>query len=238
MRVATKLSVAFGLFVLLMGSLLIFHLRTIRQAVTINYELSELATRAYTATTRQVIRIGRTEENASKYRVTRDDGYPENFSAALAAFQEGLHHIATGRLSERELIELEALIRGWETTVGISTRVRDTPFPTSSSADVPVLSDLLGSLSRLRAKARALGEASQEMMVARLEDSARAARRAERIASIVFVGALIIAVTGAGMIIRSITDALRRLQRGTREVAAEIGRASCRERGTELAAGA
>lgn len=220
MRVATKLSVAFGLFVLLMGSLLIFHIRTIRQAVTINYELSELATRAYTATTRQVIRIGRIEENASKYRVTRDDGYLENFSAALAAFQEGLHHIDTGRLSERELIELEALIGEWETTVGITTRFRDTPFPTSSSAEDPILDELLDSLSRLRAKARALGEASQEMMVARLEDSARAARRAERIASIVFVGALIIAVTGAGMIIRSITDALRRLQRGTREVAA------------------
>src|SRR5690625_3188233 len=149
MRVATKLSVAFGLFVLLMGSLLIFHIRTIRQAVTINYELSELATRAYTATTRQVIRIGRIEENASKYRVTRDDGYLENFSAALAAFQEGLHHIDTGRLRQRDLIELEALIGEWETTDEITTRFRDTPYHTSTSTDEPIHDELTDSLSSL-----------------------------------------------------------------------------------------
>lgn len=220
MRVATKLTGAFGLFIVIVAGLLVFHIRTIRHAVMTNYELSELASRAYIATTRQVIRIGAIEENASKYRVTRDPGYLEKFTEAIASFDENLTLLDADGLSDRERAELVRLRTLWA-EVSESAALFQEGLARFTRAGADELHEVLrGQLEELRAQARALGEASQEAMVRRLERSADAARRAERIAWGVMAGALVLGVLGSGLIIRSISEALRRLQAGTREVAA------------------
>jgi two-component system sensor histidine kinase GlrK len=224
MRVATKLTAAFGLFIVILAGLLVFHIRTIRHAVRANYELSDLSSRVYIATTRQIIRIGALEENASKYRVTRDPGYQEKFNEARDSFEENLHLLHSDGLSERERAELARLQLIWAAFQGTAGRLETgTAAGTIAWTNVglsELFSTLYQQLDQLRAQARLLGEASQAAMVERLERSAENARHAERISWGVLAGALILGILGSGLIIRSITEALRRLQEGTREVAA------------------
>ncbi len=219
MRVATKLSGAFGLFIVVLAGLLVFHIRTIRHAVSTNYQLSDLSSRVYTAATRQIILIGALEENASKYRVTRDPGYLEKFGEARDSFEENLHQLDSDGLSARERTELARLRTTWtefqSAAAGLDTR----PATGTRTGADELLADLHQRLELLRSQARTLGEASQATMVARLERSADAARHAERISWGVMAGALLLGALGSGLIIRSISEALRRLEEGTREVA-------------------
>jgi two-component system sensor histidine kinase GlrK len=220
MKVATKLTGAFGAFIVLLAGLLIFQIRTIRHAVRTNFELSELSSRVYTAATRQIIRIGALEENAGKYLVTRDPGYLEKFVEARIAFEEGLHHLDSSGLSERERAELGELRAAWPEFLDIAAGLEASPTANVRAGADGLLLLLDEQVDRLRFAARSLGEASQEAMEARLRSSAAAARHAERISWGVLAGALLIGVLGAGLIVRSISEALRRLQEGTREVAA------------------
>jgi two-component system sensor histidine kinase GlrK len=220
MRVATKLTGAFGLFIVILAGVLGFHIRTIRHAVSTTFELSELASRVYTAATRQVIRIGALEENASKHRVTRDPGYLEKFAEARDAFEADLRLLESAELSEAERAEYERLAALWEEALATSARLQTALAAGDRLAADFELAALRQRLEVLRTHARALGDASQGAMVARMARSAEAARRAERISWSVLGGVLLLGVAGSGLIIRSISEALRRLQEGTREVAA------------------
>lgn len=220
MRVATKLTGAFGIFIVIVAGLLVFHIQTLRQAVDTNYELSNLSSRVYLASTRLPLRIGALAENASKYHVTRDPGYLEKFAEAHASFEEGLQQLASAELSESERQELAQLQVLWsefrESAASFTTGAASWP---RAGAD-ELLDRIHQQLEELRARARLLGESSRDAMVNRLERSAQAARQAERIAWAVLAGALLLGIGISGLIIRSISEALHRLQAGTREVAA------------------
>lgn len=216
MKVATKLAGAFALFILVLVLLLAYHLRTIQHAVSTNYELSDLSSRVYLASTRQMLRLDQLEENAGKYLVTRDPGYLEKFVEARDTFQAGLSILASAPLSEQERDALERLEATW-------TRFLDDSDALGAqwrTTDPTLLPRLHRALDDLRAEARALGDVAQAAMLARLERSAEAARSAERISWGAVLGALLLGVLVSGVIVRSIADALRRLQEGTREVAA------------------
>jgi len=220
MKVATKLAGAFGIFIVIIAGLLVFHIQTLRQAVDTNYELSDLSSRVYLASTRLPFRIAAIEENASKYHVTRDPGYLEKFNEACNSFEAGLQQLDSAPLSDAERSELARLRASWsefrESAASFTTGAANLP---REAAD-ELLARMREQLDELHVQARLLGESSGDAMVSRMERSARAARRAERIAWVVLAGALLFGIGISGLIIRSISDALRRLQAGTREVAA------------------
>lgn len=220
MKVATKLTGAFGLFIVILAGVLVYHIRTIRHAVSTNFELSELASRVYTAATRQVIRIGALEENASKYRVTRDPGYLEMFAEARDAFIEDLQLLNDAGLGEVERAEYERLAALWEEALATAEGLLAALDGGSRSTADLQLAALRQQFDDLRDQARALGDASQATMAERMARSAEAAGRAERISWSVLAAVLLLGVAGSGLIIRSISEALHRLQKGTREVAA------------------
>lgn len=219
MRVATKLTGAFGLFIVILAGVLGFHIRTIRHAVSTNFELSDLASRVYTAATRQIIRIGALEENASKYRVTRDPGYLEKFAEARDGFEKDLHLLAAAELSEAERLAYERLDELWGEVLQAASELQAALAAGNRGRADLQLATLHQQLDDLRDQARDLGDASQAAMVARMSRSAEAARHAERISWSVLAAVLLLGIAGSGLIIRSISEALRRLQAGTREVA-------------------
>lgn len=220
MRVATKLAGAFGIFIVIIAGLLVFHIHTLRQAVDTNFELSNLSSRVYTSSTRLLLRIGALAEYASKYHVTRDPGYLEVFAEALASFEESLQQLRDAELSETERGELAALDALWSVFRESAARFSAGADASPRARSDALLDEIHGQLEELRARARLLGEASREAMVERLDTSAESARQAERIAWIVISGALVLGIGVSILIIRSISDGLRRLQEGTLEVAA------------------
>src|SRR5690606_3384142 len=88
-----------------------------------------------------------------------------------------------------------------------------------SGAAPDLLAQIAQRLDTLHTLTRGLGDASQEAMLARLERSASAARAAERLSWVAAAAALLLSVLVSALIIRSISESLATLKRGTHEVA-------------------
>ncbi|MQA90488.1 MAG: HAMP domain-containing protein [Gemmatimonas sp.] len=214
MRVATKLSAAFGLLVLVLAGLLVYHARTNRNTVSANYELAEISTGLDITTTGQISAINRLDEAADKYRVTRDVGYLELFEEAYQDFDEGLRLLSLRLQTTREREEIGALQEIWrdfgpaETLIGSRIGATDTSGPSIDQL-----------LPLLRSGTRRVADASQAAMRERLEASAGASRQAEQVSWIVGATALLLTLIVSGFIVRSTSQRLARLQKGTHQVA-------------------
>ncbi|HEX7049978.1 MAG TPA: ATP-binding protein [Longimicrobiales bacterium] len=219
MKVATRLSGAFGVLVAILVGLLIYHVRTTRDAVATSYELSGISARLYLSATKQIARLGQLEEAASKYGVTRDRGYLDKFDQALDAFDADLRYLASLPLAGRERDELTRLARLWAAFLPVAHRLRPLVLRATDAPAADSLAFLHQQLDRLRAQARRVSDASQAVMTARIGDSAEAARHAERLSWIAAAVALVLSVLVATWIVRSISEALNRLKEGTRQVA-------------------
>jgi two-component system sensor histidine kinase GlrK len=219
MRVATKLSGALGLLMALMVTLLVHHVHTIRDAVSTSRELSEVTSQLALGSSRQLRQLSQLEENASKYVVTRDEGYLKKFGEVLDAYTATQGDLASLSLRPDERTAVLRLMSEW-------TRARPLleafaaedghPSTAAESASLPALRE---HLTRLQSQTRRIGEASQEVIASRLQHSADAARKAERLSLLAAAGALLLSVLVSIVIVRSITLALRRLQAGTHAVA-------------------
>jgi signal transduction histidine kinase len=210
MKFATKLSATFGVLVVIFAGLLVYHVRAIQQLVTANYELAEMSSRISVTTARQIGRLNELEENASKFWVTQDVGYLQRFQEAFHGFAVGVQKLADSPLSPEEREEVRRLEELWRGFGPIADRMEDPAAPTA---------ELHGHLSGLRFQVTRTESASEAAMHARLEASAAAARRAERISWAAAAGTLLLSLIVFSLIVRSISGALNRLQRGTHEVA-------------------
>jgi signal transduction histidine kinase len=210
MKVATKLSASFGVLVVILAALLVYHVRTTQRVVAAHYELAEIASRLSTHSARQLGRLNEIEENASKFWVTRDAGYLLRFEESFHGFAAGLVELAGSPLSAEERAEVGRLQVQWAAFGVVADGVGE--------ADPPQR-ELYEAVAVLRKQAHRVGDASEAAMRARLDASALAARRAERISWAAAAGTLLLSVFVFTLLVRSITGALNRLQRGTREVA-------------------
>lgn len=217
MRVATKLSGAFGLLVLLLVGLLVYHVRTTRGAVLTSYQLSEISARLNFSATSQGVQLAHIEETAVKFRITRDSAYLRQFRDAVAGFDNGLRTLAEEPLSIEERAEVDRLVAAWdeftEHAAGIDAAMHPDP------ALDALLLEIQTSIDELRAQTQRVAAASREVMERRLAESAAAARKAERVTWGAAIVALTASILVSGLIIRSVADALSRLKEGTRQVA-------------------
>jgi two-component system sensor histidine kinase GlrK len=219
MRVATKLSGALGLLMALMVTLLVHHVRTIRDAVSTSRELSEVTSRLALGSSRQLRQLGQLEENASKYVVTHDEGYLKKFDEVLDTCEVTQRELASLTLRPDERTAVLRLMREWAEARPLLEAFaarEEHPSAEAESASLPALRE---HLTRLQSQTRRIGEASQEVIASRLQRSADAARKAERLSLLAAAGALLLSVLVSIAIVRSITLALRRLQAGTHAVA-------------------
>jgi two-component system sensor histidine kinase GlrK len=219
MRVATKLSGALGLLMALMVTLLVHHVRTIRDAVSTSRELSEVTSQLALGSSRQLRQLGQLEENASKYVVTHDEGYRKKFGEVLDAYAATQGELGSLALRPDEREAVLRLMGEWAEArprLEAFAAREGGPSAEAESASLPALRD---QIARLRSETRRIGEASQEVIASRLQHSADAARKAERLSLLAAAGALLLSVLVSIVIVRSITLALRRLQAGTHAVA-------------------
>jgi signal transduction histidine kinase len=210
MKFATKLSAAFSVLVVIFAGLLVYQVRTIQHLVSANYEVSEMSSRISVNTARQIGWLNELEENASKFWVTQDVGYLQRFQQAFHNFTVGLRRLADSPLSLEEHEEVRRLEELWRGFGPIADRVEDTVAPSM---------ELHGYLSGLRFLVTRVGDASEAAMQARLDASAAAASRAVGISWMAAAGTLLLSVVVFSLIVRSLSSALNRLQRGTHEVA-------------------
>lgn len=219
MKVATRLTGAFALLAAFLIGLLVYHVGTIRTAVSTSYELSEISARLALSSSRLPALLARLDESASKYWITRDAGYREQFDEAFHAFGEALERLDAPTLGAGERDQLDRLVAIWADFIPVAESVAAVPDALAPWSGEALRLAVHEHLDKLQAQTRLVAQAAQERMDDRLEHSATKARHAERITWGAVVGALLVGILISGLVVRSISDALRRLQEGTRQVA-------------------
>jgi len=219
MRIATKLSAGAALHIVVLAALLAYHVRTIRNAVSTGQELSEISLRIHVTSTQQRVRLSRLGESAAKYAVTRDPGYLERFQELRASYGGALEQLRSLPLTGSEQRELDSLVAQWAELDTLADHFIEAMHVPARAAPHDSLARLQLLIAALRLQTQHMSEASQSVMVARLERSALAARKAERLSWLGTGGALLLSVVVSALIVRSIVGPLRRLAHGTREVA-------------------
>lgn len=219
MKVSTKLAGAFALHVGLLAVLLAYHVRTIRHTVTTARGLAETSSRIHGTSTKQLGRIEQLEENVAKYWVTRDEGYIAKLGQLQEDHTAELRQLAALPIADSERDAVAELITEWEEFVASAARLPDAMAGPPEAARDSV-AGLQGRLDRVRFRTQRVGEASQGVMAERLESSALAAREAERLSLFAATAALLSSMVISVLIVRSISQPLRRLTDGTRAVAA------------------
>lgn len=221
MNVATKLRVAFGLYITLLAALLIYHVSTIQRVVQTGEELIQTSSRVRATSMEQVTRIPQIAENAAKAWVTRDPGYVEKYTQLVSDYSAELIRIDALPLSEIERDRFSALQYSWNNLGDPVARLNDLMASGSTSSRGAVQLGLLqNDLDSVLIYTQELGEASQEVMSLQLENSAAKALAAERLSWISALGVIVLSIALSALLARSISEPLKRLTVGTREVAA------------------
>ena len=219
MTVATKLRAAFGLYITLLGLLLVYHVKTIRHAVASGHELTEISSRLR-VTTEQVARLGQMSNDAEKFGVTRDTGYLNKLRESGAAFGLELERFHASSLSSNERTWLAPLDTHWK-NVDIATRsLADRRSAPTEAAARSAVDELQQTLGQVQVETQQLAVAAQDAMLGELQQSEQSARSAERLSWMSAVAALLLSILLSAVLARSIVQPLERLKRGTHEVAA------------------
>jgi len=218
-RVSTKLAGAFALHVGLLAVLLAYHVRTIRQTVTNARSLAEISSRIHGTSTKQLGRIDQLEENVAKYWVTRDEGYIAKLGQLQYDHTAELRQLAALPIAAEERRAMAELTTEWNSFLASVATLPDAmQGPPAAARDS--VARLQAVLDRIRFRTQRVSEASQGVMAERLEHSALTAREAERLSLFAATAALLSSMVISVLIVRSISQPLRRLTDGTRAVAA------------------
>ena len=221
MRVAAKLAAGYGLLIVLLAAIVLYHVAVIHGMASTNARLSSLVLRLSRTATEQLFRLDELDEDGSKYWVTRDSGYVEHFDEARSAFDQALVDLAALDLSADERAQLDSLAFRWAQLFPPEASVHDLiEAHQGLDVDAPGFVDWLGeSTSLLRGQTRAVYSASERAMGDEVSASLGAAERVERLSWVALVSALTLSLTVFGLVVRSITGSLSRLRRGTHAVA-------------------
>ena len=213
MKVRTKLGLAIALPVVLLGAMLVSHIRTTRHAVATVHELTEIWSQVHRISIEQLQRVAQLEESAAKYLVTRDRGYLLKLRDLAGSFEEELQALQALPLTGRAREEIVAVGAAWEAFAPLTDRLAE---PTRSSAALD--RQLTAAVEALRHQTALVSQASHEAMVVRLAESQHAARQAERAALAAGAGALVLSALIALLIVRAIAGPISRLAEGTLEI--------------------
>ncbi len=206
MKVSTRLTSGYGVLIGLLACVLVYQAYVISQAVRTNQELLT-SSRLTLAATQQLEHLDDYNENVRKYLVTGEVGYAEKATEALRAFGTTLDQLRALPLSRSEQQELSRLVDLW---AGYGWTGERPPDPLESPTR---------GLPELRQQTGQVNETAQAAMVAELERTADAARRTLLIALFGLAIALLLSLLIAVRIVRSISEPLRHLKRGTHAVA-------------------
>jgi two-component system sensor histidine kinase GlrK len=221
MRVATKLASGYGLLILLLAGLVVYHLTAVRAMVVTNETLASLVLRLSRNATSQLARLDELAENGSKYEVTRDSGYVARFEAARSAFGSDLDELAGFELSAEERARLDDLSALWPRlfpdTTGLDELIAAHSGPRGDAANFDVWLD--DAVRQLRERTRGIYLASERAMEAEMTASIAAAQRVQTLSLVSLVTALAVSLIVFGLVFRSITRPLAELREGTTAVA-------------------
>ena len=219
MTVARRLQGALVAFVVLIGVVVAFQVRTIRAAARSGHALAEISSRLRVTTTDQMARVAQMGDDAEKYLVTRDAAYLDRAMASAQVFERELARLNSLDLTAGERSALVALAMDWRAISPVADELAKLPALPAGTGEAAI-ARFREALAGIEAETRALGAASQAAMTGELAAVEQAAGAAERVSMFAAIGALVLMILLSAQLVRSIVGPLGRLAEGTRQVSA------------------
>lgn len=208
MKVSTKLWTGYGLLLLLLGSVLVYHVRIIRDLADAQRRVTQVSVRLSVSSADQLYRLDRLWDAGQKFRVLEDPEYAELYYRTAAEMDSALAVLESLSRGAPESSRVRALIAEWEDFHG-SDDPPVIPSPEVLTAERDTLRQAIIDVSR----------AARSSMLAESDRAGRDVERARHSAWIVGGAALVAGLSIILLIIRSISGSLSRLSAATREVA-------------------
>ena len=220
-RVGTKLSGGFLVLIVLFGGLLLFYHRVLQRSVAAGRDLAAVDSRALLGASNLLDLVDQMEEDAAKYRITRDQGYVEAYRATRVAVADTLAVLSRLELEEGQRRAVGRAAETWKAfaasyVAGRSPAEEARFLATSTGLEWAVF---LAPLESLRESARSIRLASNAAVSEKIRQVSREADRAARTGWLAIAAALIIGGGIAVSIVRSITDPLMQIEAGAGAIA-------------------
>lgn len=211
MRVSTKLWSGYGLLLLLLGSLLVYHVSIIRDLADSQRRVTAVSVRVSVTSAEQLNRLDRLLESGRKYAVSADSGYAALYAAVAAEIDSSLAVLDTLSRGAPEAERVASLLSLW--------RAFQLDASEASEADVPPTPLLANAVDDMKQAVIDVSNAARSSMRTEMDRATRDQTRARNSAWIVGAAALVAGLTIILLIIRSISGSLSRLSAATRRVA-------------------
>jgi signal transduction histidine kinase len=219
MRVSTKTVSGFGILLGLACISLAYQVSVLHQMQSINRDLSAINMRSASAAL-QAIQLGETlEEFARKYFVAGDPIYERQLQGVHDEFLSNLAILQSTVRSDRERLEVAGMAvtfnQFWN-----EFSARNEQMKATGEWQLDFLpNELNSSLAHLQAQAQATYTAIQVSIHEEVDRAAATGDAAERFSWIAGIVALLLGIFVTFMLVRSISDPLRRLTQGTHIIA-------------------
>lgn len=210
MKVSTKLWTGYGLLLLLLGSLLVYHVRIIGDLAEAQQRVTAVSVRVSVNSAQQLYRLDRLWDAGQKFRVSGDSGYAELYRRVAGEIDSALVVLDTLSRGAAERSRVDELLAEWKSFRGSGS---------GGSPVVPTPEGLTAGRDQLESAVIDVADAARSTMLAEVDNARRDVERARRSAWIVGGAAILAGLSIILLIIRSISGSLTRLSRATREVA-------------------
>ncbi len=220
MKITTRIALGLALLTTLTVIVMGYQLRTVHQLQSINQELSLTNLEAARISIRLVQELEGVREFAAKSLVLEDTDYVEQWRTWEEAVDQDLEQLATLELGPQERQAYRDLAMGWRGYLREIAPLRTDEEARPSGAELlPVLDRIEELLGELRVSVEEVIDANQAEVARQAEASAAVGVRATRISRAAAVGAGALGLLICLVLYLSISGPLRRLTRGTREIA-------------------
>lgn len=220
-RVGTRLSGGFLVLIVLFGGLLLFYHRVLQRSVTAGRDLAAVDSRALLGASHLLDLLDQMEEDASKYRITLDQGYVESYRAARTAVADTLAVLDGLALENGQREAVDRAVDTWRAFVAEHVVGRSPAEETRFIATAGGLewAEFIAPLESLRQRTRSIRLASDAAVSGKIRQVSREADRAARTGWIAIAVALILGGGIAVSIVGSITGPLTQIEAGAGAIA-------------------
>lgn len=208
MKVSTKLWAGYGLLLVLLGSLLVYHVRIIRDLAEAQIRVTEVSVRVAVNSAVQLYRIDRLWDAGQKFHVLQDSAYARLYRTTAGEIDTALASLEVLSEGAPESRRVDELLAEWRDFRG-----------TADPPTIPPPDSLTAERDVLKQAAIDVSLAAQSSMYAEMERASRDVERARQGAWVVGGAAIVAGLSIILLIIRSISRSLSQLSAATREVA-------------------
>jgi signal transduction histidine kinase len=216
MRVSSKIISGFLILMVLTIIVLAQQLSVIHRMQSVNRDLSEINLSSATTALRLQKLTDVLYEDSRKYFGTLDPIYEQQFADFRNDFLQDLAQLQKTAASDRERAATESLATAADDYWAAFDRLKEENISGGPNEMPPYLTS---AGDHLQAVADVAFDAVQVSIKERVASAADVGQRAERVAWLAGVGALLLGILVSAVIVGSINDPLRRLTKGTRAIA-------------------